>query len=220
MSERVHTLRMAPALILLATAACFGRLPAREMFRLTVEPAPAVESAMVATGAATTAVRTGPPLLAGGLAIETYETPGLYGDPGIVFRIGESQYGAYPSREWAIPLGQMLGMITENVLASQALAAEPPLFDPPSSRGYGYVWRGTVRQFEEVNRGRAVFAAVRLDASIVRAGTDSLVWSGSAQLERPVPEGTMPAIVGALSELARDAVARLAADARTSLTRP
>lgn len=217
----MHTLRVASTLILLLPgAACFGKLPAREMFRLTLEPAPAAGSPMAAAGAGTGVMHAGPPPLAGGLAIEPYQTPGLYGDPGIVFRVGESQYGAYPSREWAIPLGQMLGMLTETVLAGHALAPEPPLFDPPSSRGHAYVWRGTVREFEEVNRGSTVFAAVRLDASIVRAGTDSLVWSGTAQLERPVPEGTMPAIVGALSQLARDAVAQLAAEARRSLARP
>lgn len=217
----MHRVRLTLLLAVLMSAnafgGCFGKLPAREMFRLSVEAAPANHgSALPGTAVPDSASRLGAPLR-GALAVEPYVTPGLYGDPGIVYRVGESQYGAYPSREWAIPLGEMLGMIAESVLLLHPISTDPPVFDPPSTRGHAYVWRGTVRQFEEVNRGKQVFVAVRLDATIVRSGSDSLVWNGSASLERPVPQPTMQAIVEALSALARDATAQLATDARTAL---
>lgn len=215
-----------PLLLVLLMAAtalggCFGKLPAREMFRLSVEAPPAAlshGSALPAPTVPDSASRRSAPLR-GALAVEPYVTPGLYGDPGIVYRVGESEYGAYPSREWAIPLGEMLGMIAESVLSLHPISTDPPVFDPPSTRGHAYVWRGTVRQFEEVNRGTQVFVAVRLDATIVRSGSDSLVWNGSASLERPVPQPTMQAIVEALSALARDATAQLATEARAALQR-
>ncbi len=218
---RATLLLLLPLLSASTFGGCFGKLPAREMFRLSVDAPPAAVahgSALPTPAVPDSAGRLSAPLR-GALAVEPYVTPGLYGDPGIVYRVGESAYGAYPSREWAIPLGEMLGMIAESVLSVHPISTHPPVFDPPSTRGHAYVWRGTVRQFEEVNRGKQVFVAVRLDATIVRAGSDSLVWNGSASLERAVPQPTMQAIVESLSALARDATVQLAADARTALAR-
>ena len=48
----------------------------------------------------------------GSVAVSRYVTPGLYGERGIVYRVGESGYATYLSREWAIPLGEMLGRRT------------------------------------------------------------------------------------------------------------
>jgi hypothetical protein len=62
-----------------------------------------------------------------------------------------------------------------------------------------------------------LLAAVHLDASIVRASDDSLLWHGSARLERGVSEPTMSAIVAALSALADSAVAELAQQAGRAL---
>jgi hypothetical protein len=143
--------------------------------------------------------------------------PGVYGGQSVVFRIDDTEYGTYPAREWAIPLGDMLGMIAESVLHREPLASGEVLFDPPSRRRHTYIFRGTVREFEEVNRGRQVFVAVRLEAQLLRASDDSVLWSGQVGRERPVPEGTMPAIVTALSSLADEVLTALIVEARTGI---
>jgi hypothetical protein len=76
-----------------------------------------------------------------------------------------------------------------------------------------------VREFEEVNRGNTVLAAVALDVRILRSTDDSVVWSGSQRLERvvPPPNTTMDPIVNALSALAVEVVANLIDSARVSL---
>ena len=58
-------------------------------------------------------------------------------------------------------------------------------------------------EFEEVNRGRQVLAAVHLEADLVKSANDSVVWSGSERIERAVPEPTdsMPRVVETLSAL-------------------
>jgi uncharacterized lipoprotein YmbA len=128
--------------------------------------------------------------------------------------VGETQYGTYSSREWAIPLSNMLATLTADVLRAMSFAAGPVVSEAAAGNGARYYeWRGTVREFEEVNRGRRLFAAVHLDASIVRARDDSLLWHGSARLERGVSQPTMSAIVAALSELADSAVVELAQQA-------
>jgi ABC-type uncharacterized transport system auxiliary subunit len=149
-----------------------------------------------------------------------YVAPGVYGDRNIVFRIDDSQMGSYPNREWAVPVPVMLGLITEDIFRARPLTSEAAVFDPPSPRAYTYVWRGLVRELEEVNRGSHVYAAVRFDARLVRGNDDSVLWSGSARLERPVPQGTMPAIVDALSQLATEAILQLQESARASLVGP
>lgn len=193
----------AAGLALLVGAGCFrGTLPAREYYRLTVP----VARSSTAAGS-----------LPGTLAVLPFITPGLYGGQSVVFRIDDTEYGTYPSREWSIPLGEMLGMIAESVLQREPLVSGEVLFDPPSRRGHTYIFRGTVREFEEVNRGRQVFVAVRLEAQLLRASDDSVLWAGQIGRERPVPEGTMPAIVTALSSLADEVVAALVAEARTGV---
>ena len=201
-------------LVLLVTAGCWriGKLPPRELYRITLpEMADSGASQVTATDGAA-------PPLAGTLGIGEYVTPGVYGDPQIVFRINDTEYGSYPSREWAVPLGDQLGVLTERVLARVPLTAEHAVFDPPSRRAQTYIWRGTVREFEEVNRGQEVLAAVRIDLRIVRAEDDSIVWSGSSRVERAAQSSDMPGIVQTLSVLADEVVTDLATRARRELS--
>ncbi len=184
--------------------ACFnGRLPARELYRLTSPPAPQAPA------------QPGP--LEGAIEVERYETPGLYGDGNIVFRTGENEYGVYPSREWGIPLGEMLGLLTESALERTPLSTESAVYGAPSGNELAYVWRGMVREFEEIDRGKDVFVAVRLDAQLVRTSDDAILWKGSRRLERPVPRPTMPAIVAELSALATEVTESLISDARAAV---
>jgi ABC-type uncharacterized transport system auxiliary subunit len=205
--------RLAPLLVVLALG-CFhiGRLPARELYRLSLpEPLSGDSAAVSATDGS-------PPPLAGTLGIAEYVTPGVYGDPLIVFRINDTEYGSYPSREWAVPLGDQLGVVTERVLTRIALTPERAVFDPPSRRAQTYIWRGTVREFEEVDRGSEVRAAVRIDLRIVRAEDDSILWSGSSRIERAAQSPDMSGIVQTLSALADEVVTDLATRARRELS--
>jgi ABC-type uncharacterized transport system auxiliary subunit len=204
---------LATALLLLPLlVGCFhGRLPARELYRLRL-PENADTSPIQDHDGGT--------LPTGTLAIVPYVAPGMYGDRSIVFRIDESEYGAYPNREWALPVSAMLGMLTEDVLRRRPITAEQAVFDPPSPHNYTYIWRGLVRELEEVDRGRDVFAAVRLDARLVRASDDSVIWTGTARVERRVPSPSMTAIVDTLSHLAAEAVSQLLETARAALPIP
>lgn len=192
------------AVAVLASGCFSGRLPARELYRLSVPPAPDTPEARGS--------------LEGGIAVARYQTPGLYSDGNIVFRTGDSEYGLYPSREWGIPLGEMLGLMAENALQRRPLTIGVAVFSPPAGNDLDYVWRGMVREFEEVNRGREVFAAVRLDAQLVRVRDGAIIWRGSSRLERPVPEPTMHAIVATLSALAVQATETLIEEARMAIS--
>ena len=190
-----------------------GKLPPQEYYRLHLpEPTDSI--------AAATPEATAPSLTAGGIAILPYVAPGLYGDRNIVFRVDDSSYGSYPNREWALPVSTMLGMFTEDIFRAHPLTRDPAVFDPPSPHAYAYVWRGLVRELEEVDRGQQVFAVVRLDARLLRAKDDSVLWAGSARLERLVPEGTMPAIVSMLSQLSAEVIAQLQEAARVAVMGP
>lgn len=215
--ERVRDVvrRRAPILLVLAAAggafACFrGTLPAIEMYRLEMPAEPQTTNLARSIDA---------PLLPGGIAIAPYRAPGLYADPAIAYRVGETQYGTYPSREWAMPLGVMLGLATQKALEARPITTGPALFDPPNQRLSRYIWRGTIREFEEVDRESEVWASVALDVQLVRAADDSVLWSGSIRREARVPEGTMPAIVRTLSALANEGIVDLAEQARAGAVR-
>jgi uncharacterized lipoprotein YmbA len=161
----------------------------------------------------------GPAVLSGTLGIAPYITRGIYDDPGIVFRINDVQLRAYPSKEWAIPLRDMLGDATETMLRRSPLTAEAGVFDP-SRRSQTSSWRGTVREFEEVDRGNRVLVAVHLEAQIVLSATDSVVWSGSHRVERAVTEPTtsMERVVEGLSAATADVLSVLIQRARAELS--
>jgi ABC-type uncharacterized transport system auxiliary subunit len=154
--------------------------------------------------------------LRGRISVSRFETPGIYDDENIVYRIGDSEYGAYGSREWALPLGDMLGIMAEQVLRRQDLAQDA-VFEPRSRDQFAYQWRGSVRQFEEVDEGSTIRAAVHLEARLLRVSDDSLLWHGDRLVEITVTEHTMPRIVGALSEAAQSALEELARQAKTAV---
>jgi ABC-type uncharacterized transport system auxiliary subunit len=211
LARTLRSLLVLVAVLLLSTSCIHGKLPAREFYQLHLpEPTDSIAAAEHDAMAA-------PRLPSGGIAIVPYVTPGVYGDGNIVFRIDENSYGTYPNREWALPIATMLGMITEDVFKERPLTRDPVVFNPPSPHSYTYVWRGMVRELEEVDRGSHVYAAVRLDARLVRARDDSVLWSGNARLERLVPDATMPAIVGMLSQLSAEVIVQLQESARASV---
>ena len=206
--------RAALALACLALSGCgllniFNRepLPPRELYRLH----------MAESGVPVQAVNGGAQLLAGSVAITPYQTPGLYGERGIVFRQGTSSYSAYPSKEWAVPLGEMLGALTESVFERAPISQEQAVYDPPSRNSHSYLWRATVREFEEVNVGQNVSVAVRIDARLTRTLDDSLIWNGSARLEKPIPNPTMENIVAGLSDAAIEVINKLGVQAVAEL---
>ena len=203
------TRALASAALLLVAAGCFrGKLPPREFYRLS--PPDSLR----------TAPRQAVAPLAASITIKTYDTPGIYGSGLIVYRVGDARYGAYPSREWAIPLGEMLGTLTERVVRESHLTSSRVAYDPPTSRGDEYEWRGTVREFDEVDGPSSVSASVSLAAELIRASDDSVMWSGIATVAEPVRESrSMDSVVAALSIAAAKAVARLADDAGATLRR-
>ena len=202
---------MGMATIAAMTDGCFrGSLPPLELYRLALPDTSVLQTPVSMRGS---------PLFAGSIAIAPYEAPGVYGNRNVVYRIGDTQYGTYPSREWALPVPAMLGMLTEEVLRRTPLSTGTALYDPPSYRTQDLVWRGVVRELEEVDRERQVYAAVRLEVRLVRAIDDSLLWTGTARRERSVPHPTMPEIVKTLSSLATETIQSLADEAHAALTR-
>jgi ABC-type uncharacterized transport system auxiliary subunit len=181
-------------------------LPARELYRLSF---PDSVTNMTPSRAPSAWLR-------GSIGVEPYVTPGLYGQANIVYRVNDNAYGSYDNREWALPLGDMLGMFTAGALLRWPLSAEPAIYDPPTRRAQSYLWRATVREFDEIDRKPDVYAAVRIDASLVRATDDSLLWTDSYRAERIVfikpgmqsPE-QMSAVVSTLSGLATEAIETL-----------
>lgn len=191
----------AGALLLLGLVAC-GRGPPLERYRLLPVPADSGASRVPADQT---------------IAVEPYVTQGIYAEPQIVYRVGEASYGAYPNREWAIPLSSMLADATVRRLRAAPGGAER-VTDDAAGGAHELVWRGRVREFEEVDRGDSVLAAVHLDGAVVRVADDSVLWQGSARAERRVPEAkSMPAVVDALSALTAAAVDQLVREAEPTL---
>lgn len=194
----------------LLASSCFrGTLPPRELYRLSVP------DSLVSAGRPT-----GAPPLTGSIAIARYDTPGIYASGALVYRVGSTSYGAYPSREWAIPLGEMLGSITEGIIRERALTSGRVAFEPASGRNEQYEWRGKVREFDEVDAPASVTTSVWIVAELVRVADDSIVWSGSARETEPIAQTrSIDAVVSGLSAAAARAIVRLTDEAGSALRR-
>jgi ABC-type uncharacterized transport system auxiliary subunit len=206
--DRSHVIKSRTGIVLLllagAAGGCFGnKLPPLEQYRL----APSPDSTALGNPP------NGP--LPGSIAISKFLTPGIYGGDQIVYRIGETGYGTYPSREWALPLGEMLGLLAEETLRRDPIGTEA-VYGPASRQQFEYEWRGTVKEFEEVNRDNRVYASVKLEARLLRTADDSIIWRGERSAERPVPDPTMSNIVDEISTAARQVMRELALDAKTA----
>jgi uncharacterized lipoprotein YmbA len=144
----------------------------------------------------------------------------VYGEDAIVYRSGPATYGAYPTREWAIPLSEMLGTMTQEILEQRRMTASRVSFGATVSRDAAYQWRGTVREFDEVDSPTSVSASVSLAARLVRDADDSVIWSGVAKETQSVGQTrSMEAVVEALSAAAARAITRLADEAAGDLRR-
>ena len=205
---RLHDLILVSATVAAGTACFRGTLPPRQFYRLSVP-----DSALTAPA------REAPPL-SGSIAIARYDAPGIYGTGSLIYRVGSSSYGAYPAREWAIPLGEMLARMTEQVVRRRGLTSGRILFDPGSARTDAYEWRGTIREFDEVDAPTSVTASVILAVQLVRVADDSIVWSGTAaNVQAITPSRSIEAVVDGLSTAAVRALERLADDASAALRR-
>ena len=205
--RRAATLACAAGVV---ASGCFrGTLPPREFYRLSVP------DAVAALGRPT-----GAPPLTGSIAIARYDTPGIYGTGSLVYRVGSSAYGAYPSREWAIPLGEMLGSITEAIVRQRSLTSGRVVYPPSAVTPEQYEWRATVREFDEVDAPNSVTTSVSLVAQLVRVADDSVVWSGAAQETEPIAQTrSIDAVVAGLSAATARAIARLTDEAASAMRR-
>ena len=162
----------------------------------------------------------GTPPLTGSVAIARYDTPGIYGTGSLVYRVGTSAYGAYPAREWAIPLGEMLGSITEGIVRQRSLTSGRVVYPPSAVTREQYEWRASVREFDEVDAPSSVTASVSLVAQLVRVADDSVVWSGAAQEMEPIAQTrSIDAVVAGLSAATGRAIARLTDEAGSAARR-
>jgi ABC-type uncharacterized transport system auxiliary subunit len=114
----------------------------------------------------------------------------------------------------------MLGALTQEIVERRGLTSGRVAFEAPASKNQPYEWRGTVREFDEVDSPSSVSASVSLAVQLVRVADDSVIWSGAARETQPVAVArSIESVVAALSEAASRAVARLADAAASDLRR-
>ena len=153
MTGRTGGRTLAGGLVAASMMGCIpGTLPPLELYRLMPADSAVIARRLGSVG--------GAPAVKGTVAVEPYATPGLYGEPQIVYRLGEARYGTYPSREWAIPLSSMLATRTAEALRAASFASGSVTTEPSRRGAHEFVWRGGVRPFEEGNRNRQVLAEV------------------------------------------------------------
>ena len=208
-SHRWRATTLACAAAIVANACFRGSLPPREFYRLSVP------DSLAALGRPT-----GAPPLTGSIAIARYDTPGIYATGSLVYRVGSSAYGVYPAREWAIPLGEMLGSITEGIVRERSLTSGRVVYPPSAVTHEQYEWRATVREFDEIDAPNSVTTSVSLVAQLVRVADDSVVWSGAAQEMEPIAQTrSIDAVVAGLSTAAARAITRLTDEAGSAMRR-
>jgi len=146
------------------------------------------------------------PAAAGGahnasLLVGRFTAPHVYRDNRIVYRMSNTQLGAYEYHRWAEPPTEMLEALTVRLLRTSGKYTSVQSLGS-NARG-DYILRGRLHSFEEVSGVSSLTARVTLEAELYDPATGTVVWSHFYTHDEPVNAKTVPAVVEALNRNAR-----------------
>lgn len=136
-------------------------------------------------------------------------------DDRILYRAKPNEVGFYAYKRWANPPVD----IVTNYIAYR-LEASGDFAGVSSYRSGGppdLVLQGRLFHFEEVDRGKEVFASVAMGLELTEARTQVQVWRGEAECTRPVTVRDMSGVVDGISGCLNETVSKLLDSMRKEL---
>jgi len=131
------------------------------------------------------------------LGVQQFRAPGPLRDDRILYYESPTQLNFYQQHRWGADPATMLAALAQRELQQTGVFAQVWL--APYQGNVDYVLRGQVLSFSEVDYQGGVKARVGLGLTLVRSSDRKMAWSAQRQLENPVQEQGVAAVVSALN---------------------
>ncbi len=180
--------------VLLAVAACAGKVPETRYYQLAAPAAPAAENADVS------------------LAVEPLVADAAYDDDRIVYRLTPYRLDYYNYQRWSAPPGQLVGNFLQDAFMKsgrfRAVMHE-------ASDAAPVTLGGRVLALEEVDKSKTQWLGhVALELTLTDNQTNKIVWSQQYDETEPLktqsPEGLAEAISTAMTRITKRALPEVA----------
>ena len=147
------------------------------------------------------------PLNAGSVVVERITGERVYDQERIVYRDVKNEVGFYEYHQWTSAPTEMTTQSIMNSLISggyfRSVAYYRLVADPD------YILTGRIISFEEIDRADGVFAAVRINVSLIDNKKGESVWSGFGESELPVEIKKASAVAERLDEALANSIKQI-----------
>lgn len=143
----------------------------------------------------------------GPIAVSAFGCPDYLCDGRIVYRPTPQQVAFYEFHRWAVNPGEAVTQLVEDRLRAGSLFAGVARAD--NGVEAGYLLRGNIERFEEVDQDRNVLAVCTISAEVFDAKTRSVIWRATSSETVPVQQRTVAGVVTSLGVAAQVAIDRL-----------
>jgi ABC-type uncharacterized transport system auxiliary subunit len=145
------------------------------------------------------------------IAVQRFLADRVLMDERIIYREGPHEVNFYEYHRWADPPADLAtDYVLHRLRDSGAYQRVSTIRDGGQP---DFILQGRLYHFEEVDRGKEVFASVALELELVDTKTRASVWRGEAECSRPVPvrdvSGVVREIHGCLEETASKLLAAM-----------
>jgi ABC-type uncharacterized transport system auxiliary subunit len=131
------------------------------------------------------------------LGVQQFRAPEPLRDDRILYYQSPTQLNFYQQHRWDADPATMLAALTQRELQQTGVFAQVWL--APYRGDVDYVLRGQVLSFSEVDYQGGVKARAGIGLTLLRSSDRKMVWSAQRQVENPVQEQGVAAVVNALN---------------------
>jgi ABC-type uncharacterized transport system auxiliary subunit len=149
------------------------------------------------------------------IVVQRFSADRVLVDDRILYREGPNELNFYEYKRWANP---PVDIVTNYFVYRLKQSGDYANVSSYKTGGPSdLILRGRVYHFEEVDRGKEVFASVSLELELTDTRTRTSVWRGEAACTRPITTRDMGGVVGGISECLDEAASKLLGSMRQEI---
>ncbi len=144
------------------------------------------------------------PVIARHITIQRFQSEPVLRDDRIWYRVSPNEVGFYEYHRWVGPPADLVTDYFTHRLKDSGTYSGVSAFKNGAQSDF--ILQGRVHHFEEVDRGKEVFASVALEMELLETKTRASIWRGEADCSHPLASrdmaGVTQGIYGCLNETA------------------
>ncbi len=141
------------------------------------------------------------------IAVQRFRAERILMDDRIVYREGPNEVNFYEYHRWSSAPVDLTTDYFAHRLKDAGTYQRILAYNEVA--GSDYTLRGRLHHFEEVDRGKEVFASVALELELMDTKTRALVWRGEAESTRPLASRDMAGVVRGIFDCLDEVASRL-----------